>query len=132
MRTCWTAAATLALIAAADPPPVRSQVLDLPMVVEPPPLDASSYPAALIGTLEDEIARLIGAEPGTVGSARLVNRASINVRLIAADLRGAGETVRYSVERHTGDPAHTRCRQTIFDIESADERQIDIDFSFTS
>jgi len=91
MRTCWTAAATLALIAAADPPPVRAQVLDLPMVVEPPPLDASSYPAALIGTLEDEIARLIGAEPGTVGSARLVNRASINVRLIAADLLGAGD-----------------------------------------
>ena len=91
MRTSWTAAATLALIAAADPPSVRAQVLDLPGLGEPPPLDASSYPAALIGTLEDEIARLIGAEPGTVGSARLVNRASINVRLIAAELLAAGD-----------------------------------------
>ena len=53
MRTSWTAAATLALIAAADPPPLRAQVLDLPMVVEAPPLGASSYPAALIGTPED-------------------------------------------------------------------------------
>ena len=47
----------------------------------------------------------------------------------ARNLWYACEPVRHGVEGHAGDRAHTRRRQTIFDIEAADERQVDVDFA---
>ena len=47
----------------------------------------------------------------------------------AGNLRYAGEPLGHGLERHTGDRTHTGRRQTVFDIKSADERQVDVDLA---
>lgn len=69
----------------------RGQFFEFDRTVEAPQLDDFTYSAELIGTLESEIAALIADERDADPVGRVVIRASVNVRIITADLLAAGD-----------------------------------------
>ena len=79
----------------------RPQSLDLPGSLTPPDLDGPTYAAAVRATLEEEIQHFARMERAADESQRIVIRASINFRIIAAELLGQGEEAgadgRYSI-----------------------------------
>ena len=68
-----------------------AQVLELGEVVEPPVLDRFTYTGNLIGTLEREIAERLGQERGATPIEKLALQASVNIRVMAADMLGTGD-----------------------------------------
>ncbi len=92
MRTSSIAAVILAGLLAADRPrPAAAQWIELPETVQPPSIDGSSYSAEMVGRLETEIATLIDVDPSIGELEDLAQRASINYRLLAAELLSAGD-----------------------------------------
>ena len=67
------------------------QFFEFDQPTAPPELDEFTYCAELIGTLESEIAQLIGNERESDPVGRVVIRASVNTRIMAADLLAAGD-----------------------------------------
>ena len=68
-----------------------AQTLDLSGGVDPPTIAQASYASAQIGALEDRIAQLIAAQRDADATQDLVLRASINLRILAADMLAAGD-----------------------------------------
>lgn len=92
MRTSSITAVILAVLLAADRPrPAAAQWIELPETVQAPPIDGSSYSAQLVGQLETEIANLIDLDPSVGELEDLAQHASINYRLLAAELLAAGD-----------------------------------------
>jgi hypothetical protein len=71
-------------------PHARAQGLDLPPRIESPDLDGPTYTDALIAALEQEIAHFTALDRQAGGSQRTAIRASINIRIIAAELLSRG------------------------------------------
>jgi len=68
-----------------------AQVLEFDRSVSPPELDEFTYCRAIIGELETEIAGLIAQERNADAVKQVALRASITVRILAADLLAAGD-----------------------------------------
>jgi hypothetical protein len=80
------------ILAMASGAPSLAQTLDLSNAGQDPPAIAESSHASMqVGVLEKQIADLIAAQRGADATLDLVLRASINLRIIAADMLAAGD-----------------------------------------
>ncbi len=90
-RKLQSTCAALIVVLAACTQSAAAQFFEFEQSASPPQLDEFTYCAELIGTLESEIAAFIGSERDADPVEQVVLRASVNVRIIAADVLAAGD-----------------------------------------